>query len=127
MTSLYRRIFSPTLVAEGSQVQGGLSFQNEAQVDGIVEGDLTQRSVDSLKVGKTGWVRGNVSSKGTIYIEGRVDGNIESEQKIHLASTARVQGRCEAPKIEIKAGARMDGDLKMPERPQHTAVQLEAA
>lgn len=104
---------SPTLIAEGTRVQGALTFYSSTQVFGIVDGELIQQSLEMLQIGRTGWVNGNIAARGPILIEGRVDGNVESSTQIRILPTATIRGCLKAPVIEIRAGALFDGELKM--------------
>jgi cytoskeletal protein CcmA (bactofilin family) len=104
---------APTLIAEGTRIQGELTFFSGAGVFGIVEGDVLQQSLESLQIGKSGWIHGNLVSQGPVLVEGRVDGDIRSSTKIQLSSTATVRGRLLAPAVEIRAGAVFDGDVVM--------------
>jgi cytoskeletal protein CcmA (bactofilin family) len=103
----------PSLIAEGTQIQGDIVFLSVAEIFGIIEGQIIQQSLDTLRVGRTGWVKGSLSSQGPVIIEGRVDGNIISQTRVRLSATAIVTGQISAPAIEICAGALLDGDLKM--------------
>lgn len=104
---------APTLVAEGTRLQGSMTFFSGAGVYGIVEGDLIQQSLEWLQVGKSGWVYGSISSQGPVLIEGRVDGDVKSHTKVCLSATASVSGRLIAPKVEIRPGAIFEGELVM--------------
>src|SRR5271166_452243 len=100
MSSILTEVTAPTLIAEGTRVRGELTFQSGTQVFGIVEGDLVQQSLESLQVGKTGWINGTITSQGPVLIEGRVDGQINSSTKIKLMPTASVRGALTAPNVE---------------------------
>lgn len=104
---------TPTLISEGTKVQGAVVTVAAAGVYGIVEGELIQQSLELLQVGKTGWINGSINSEGPVLIEGKVDGDITSTTKISLTSTASVRGKLRAPSIEIRAGAIFEGDLVM--------------
>src|SRR5438309_1650781 len=106
-------ILAPSLIAEGSRLHGTLTFLSSTQVFGSVEGEVCQESLDSLQVGKTGWVQGRISARGPVIIEGRVDGDVYSECLIRLLPTATVKGSLTAPAIDIRAGALLDGALQM--------------
>ncbi len=103
----------PTLIAEATRVSGEVTFVSLAQVFGMVEGDVFQQSEEPLQIGRTGWISGSISSQGVVLIEGRVDGNIQSKVKIQLMPTATIRGVLEAPAIEVRAGAIVDGSLKI--------------
>ena len=105
---------APTMVAEGTRIQGSLTFFSGASIHGIVEGELIQQSFEPIQVGKSGWVQGQVMAQGPILIEGRVDGDLKSSTSIRLTSTATVKGKLTAPHIDIRAGAVLDGEISMP-------------
>lgn len=113
MAALITEIAVPTLITEGSRVQGGLTFLGSTQIHGMVEGDVQLQSLDSLTIGRTGWVKGSIQGVGPILIEGRVDGDITSVVKIRLAATATVHGTLNAPKIEVRPGAVFEGEFHM--------------
>ena len=110
---MFIEVSPPTLIAEGTRVQGSLTFHSQTQVFGTVEGELLQQSLETLQVGRTGWVNGSIQSQGPVIIEGRVDGDIVSATKIQLLATATVHGALRAPAVEIRAGAIFEGELAM--------------
>lgn len=110
---MLNKIIPPTLIGEGCKSQGSLLFAAEAEVSGIVEGDLDQESTESLQIGKSGWIRGSIRSRGPVLIEGRVEGSVESKMKIHLGPTATVLGSLHAPSICVDAGALFEGEVEM--------------
>src|SRR4051812_20332639 len=103
MKAMVTKIPSPTVISEGSKTQGSLTFQSNAQVFGIVEGELFQESQETLQIGKTGWVHGSIFSEGPVIVEGRVDGNIKSNTVIRISSSATVHGVLDAPAVKITA------------------------
>lgn len=113
MPALITEIPVPTLITEGSRVQGDLTFLGTTQIHGMVEGDVQQQSLDPLCIGRTGWVRGSIQSVGNVLVEGRVDGDITSTTKIKLATTATVHGTLNAPSIEVRPGALFEGEFHM--------------
>ncbi len=122
MAELVTQTLVPTLITEGSCLQGDLTFHCATQVHGVVEGDITQQTIEPLSVGRTGWVKGSIRSAGPVLIDGRVDGNISSHSKIRLSSTAVVQGILQCPQIEVRPGARFDGEFQMMARSQSLPV-----
>lgn len=111
--SLVIEIPAPTLITEGSRIQGNLTFLSATQIHGLVEGDVEQQSLEPVQVGRTGWVKGAVRSAGPVVVDGRVDGDIVSATKIRLSATACVHGALSAPHIEVRPGAIFEGDFNM--------------
>jgi cytoskeletal protein CcmA (bactofilin family) len=106
-------ISPPTLIAEGTQIHGAVTFVSNAHIAGIVEGDLLQQCLDPLTIGRTGWVRGSIQAQGPVLVEGRVEGSIASATSIRLLPTAQVNGKLESPAVKVAAGALLDGEISM--------------
>lgn len=113
---MIQEVLPPTLIAEGSRMAGTLTFTSHTHVFGIIEGDVAQQTLESLHVGRSGWVHGAITSQGPVFVEGRVDGNITSTTQIHLLPTAIVHGKLSAPSIVVRAGAIFEGELEMEKR-----------
>jgi cytoskeletal protein CcmA (bactofilin family) len=107
------KIPSFTVVAEGSRTQGSMLFSSQAIILGLIEGNVFQHSNETLTIGKTGWIRGEVSSQGPVVIRGRIEGNVFSKSKILVLETATVSGALVCPSIEIRPGARIESDILM--------------
>lgn len=106
-------IDAPTLIAEGTRLQGEFQFFTDAEIFGVIEGEVMSRTADRLHIGKTGWVHGDVRSEGTVVVEGRIDGNVYSEKRIRLMPSAVVNGTLRAPSIHIRPGAYFTGSVEM--------------
>jgi cytoskeletal protein CcmA (bactofilin family) len=120
-------IASPTIIAEDSRLQGEMTFSSPVQIYGLIEGNIQQQSHETLLVGNSGWVRGDISTQGIAIIAGRVEGNIHSMTKVELLPGATVRGTVVAPQLVIRPGANLNGEIVMrwaKERP--TNVRLVA-
>lgn len=104
---------APTFVAEGTRVQGSMTFLSSATIHGVIEGNLQQQSVDLLQIGRTAWIHGQVSSLGPIYVEGRIEGDIVCRAGVRLSSTAIVAGKITAPSVEVALGAQVNGEFQV--------------
>jgi cytoskeletal protein CcmA (bactofilin family) len=114
--------YAPSLISEGTRMKGDLSFVSNAQVHGIIEGNVHQTGLESLQVGPTGWIHGSIDSKGPVLVEGRIDGDVTSETSIRLLPTATVSGCIKAPIVRVHPGALLQGEVEMPHskiRPLH--------
>lgn len=108
---MLNKIYPPTLIAEGTTTQGSFVFSSEALIFGAIEGEVRAETVDTLQIGRTGWVQGNIIADGPVFVEGRVIGNISSKTKVSVSTFGSVEGTITAPRIEVIAGARVDGEL----------------
>ena len=102
-----------TVVAEGTRTQGSVSFCSQCYILGLIEGNVYQQSHETLTLGKSGWVRGDVSSQGLLIIGGKVEGHLFSSSKIIILETAVISGNVTCPKLEIRPGALLESDILM--------------
>jgi len=103
----------PTYLAEGTRLQGDFFFQSSCVIDALIEGNITQQTLESVRIGVNGWIHGSISSQGPITVEGRVDGNLFSSTEIKLKPTAKVRGTIIAPSIQILPGAIVEAQIHM--------------
>src|SRR5690606_31744457 len=103
----------PTYLAEGTRLQGEFYFQAACIIDSLLEGNITQQSLEPLRIGKLGWIQGSLSSQGPIVVEGRVEGTIFSQTEIKIRGSAHVEGTLIAPRIVIQPGAYFQGETRM--------------
>ncbi len=113
MSALIIQIPTPSLITEGTRIQGDLTFQSNTEIHGTVEGDVHQHALEPIQVGRTGWIKGSLSAAGPVLVEGRVEGDISSLIKIRLSATACVHGTLNAPQIEVRPGAIFEGEFRM--------------
>ena len=100
----------PSIIAADMHIQGDLETQGDAQVDGIVDGDLRTRSVT---IGPSATVNGTISGD-VIRVAGTVNGEIHGES-VYLAASARVMGDIYHKSLSIDAGAFLQGLCKRSE------------
>lgn len=98
------RSVAPSIISEGSKVQGDFSSPGDIQVDGTIEGNVRCQSV---VVGEHGAVHGEVAVERA-DIHGTVIGQISAEE-VTLARSARIEGDVRHKVISIEAGARIHG------------------
>ncbi len=88
-------------------LQGTLSQQ---RVDGKVDGEILSK--DTLIASDGAFLQGEVSV-GTIILSGKIVGNINASQKVHLLAPANVQGNIKTPKLIIEEGVTFNGKCEM--------------
>jgi cytoskeletal protein CcmA (bactofilin family) len=97
-------------LGKGTEFKGVLSFEGAIRVDGRVEGEVISK--DTLIASDGSYLQGEISV-GTIISSGRIVGNINASQKVHLLSPATVQGNIKTPKLIIEEGVAFDGKCEM--------------
>ncbi|OQX53453.1 MAG: hypothetical protein B5M53_06950, partial [Candidatus Cloacimonas sp. 4484_209] len=68
---------------------------------------------ETLIIGKTGKVKGEVKTKNSI-IGGYVNGNLQADEKVELQASAKFEGDLICKKLIIEEGVLFDGLKKPP-------------
>ena len=97
-------------LGKGTEFKGVLSFTGTIRVDGKVEGEVLSK--DTLIGGDEAFLQGEVSV-GTLILSGKVVGNINASQKVHLLAPAVIEGNIRTPKLIIEEGVTFDGKSEM--------------
>jgi len=97
-------------LGKGTEFKGVLSFEGAIRVDGKIEGEVISK--DTLIAGDGAFLQGEISV-GTIILSGKVVGNINASQKVHLLAPACIQGNIKTPKLIIEDGVTLDGKCEM--------------
>ena len=97
-------------LGKGTEFKGVLSFEGTIRVDGKIEGEVISK--DTLIAGDGAFLQGEISV-GTIILSGKIVGNINASQKVHLLAPANIQGNIKPPKLIIEEGVTFDGKCEM--------------
>ena len=97
-------------LGKGTEFKGVLSFEGTIRVDGKIEGEVVSK--DTLIAGDGAFLKGEISV-GALIISGKVEGNINAGQKVHLLAPASIQGNIRTPKLIIEEGVEFDGKCEM--------------
>lgn len=104
---------------KGCRVNGQLSFQGAARIEGLVDGDIQCQG--TLTIGDGAEVRAKISGQ-VVVIHGKVDGNVTAKEKVELRAPARLIGNVSAPRLIISEGVVFDGDCSMGVTKQKSGV-----
>lgn len=102
-----------SLLGEGAEFQGELSFTHGIRVDGIVRGKI--HSDSSLIIGPKGKVDAEVTIR-RIAINGEFHGTIRSSERVEIHKEGKVYGDIYTPCLIIDAGAMFEGKCNMNEQ-----------
>jgi cytoskeletal protein CcmA (bactofilin family) len=97
-------------LGKGTEFKGVLSFEGTIRVDGKVEGEVVTK--DTLIAGDGAFLQGEITV-GTIISSGKIVGNINASQKVHLLAPASIQGTIKTPKLIVEEGVIFDGKCEM--------------
>jgi cytoskeletal protein CcmA (bactofilin family) len=93
-------------LAKGITIKGSLSFSNDIEIDGKIEGPITS-SGGKLTVGEGAEIKGDINV-AEIRICGKIDGNI-TVTRCELKNSANVSGDITTKKLSMEEGAKLSG------------------
>lgn len=101
-----------TLVSTETVIIGDIRFAGVLDIEGLVKGNiLAEPGKDALvRVVDKGRVEGEIRAP-SVVINGAVEGDVYSSQHLELAARARVQGSVFYTRVEMAAGAEVNGNL----------------
>lgn len=102
-----------SLIADGTEIQGNLSFSDGLRVDGIIVGNvLAAEAVASiLVISDSASISGAITADH-IIINGTVKGPIHARRMLELQPKARIEGDIEYAALEMHQGALIAGQLR---------------
>ncbi|MEM8564174.1 MAG: polymer-forming cytoskeletal protein [Pseudomonadota bacterium] len=114
-----------TLLSTKTVIKGDISFSGVLDVEGLVKGNIVaEPGEDALvRVIDKGRVEGEIRSPSVI-INGTVDGDVHSSHHLELASKARVTGDVYYARVEMAAGAEVNGGLAHTDAPSADAAAV---
>jgi cytoskeletal protein CcmA (bactofilin family) len=102
-----------SLIAEGSQINGNISFTDGLRVDGKITGDIhASEEVSSiLVISEIATITGEITADH-IIINGTVKGPIHARKMLELQPKARIEGDIQYAALEMHQGALITGQLR---------------
>lgn len=102
-----------SLIAQGTEINGNISFSEGLRVDGKVKGNLVAaegtRSI--LVISETAAIEGEIRADHVI-INGSVIGPIQASELLELQPKAHIEGDVHYKALEMHQGATIAGQLR---------------
>jgi cytoskeletal protein CcmA (bactofilin family) len=100
------------LIAEGSQIDGNISFTDGLRIDGAIVGNLFAKTdkASILVISEAATVIGEIHADH-IIINGAVKGPVHARVMLELQPKARIQGDVHYAALEMHQGAIIAGQL----------------
>jgi cytoskeletal protein CcmA (bactofilin family) len=110
-----RRFKAPkvsTVIGQGTTITGDVSFPGGLHLDGTIKGRVTGEAEtrSTLIVSEQGAVEGDVRVENLI-LNGAVAGDVFANERVELATNARVSGTVYYRLLEMAMGAEVNGQL----------------
>jgi len=101
-----------SLIAEGSQIDGNISFTDGLRIDGAIVGNLFAKTDEAsiLVISEAATVIGEIHADH-IIINGAVKGPVHARVMLELQPKARIQGDVHYAALEMHQGAIIAGQL----------------
>ena len=114
-----------TTIGESIVFKGELIADEELVIEGQVEGKINLHG-NALTVGEHGKVKATVIAK-TVFVAGKVRGNIIAAEKVDLRDTCSMEGDICAQRVVIAFGAYFRGAIDMRQSQSGKATAARAA
>jgi cytoskeletal protein CcmA (bactofilin family) len=100
------------LIGEGVALQGDMTITGGLHIDGKITGNITMGdgSAARLTLSSNGVINGNVTVNDA-DINGQVRGDVHARGHVTLYPNALIEGDVSYQSLEIKRGARLNGNL----------------
>ena len=99
-----------TVLDQGTQVNGKLSFTAPTRIEGRLRGEV--RASDLLEIAASGVVHGSIWAKHLV-VAGEVRGQVLGADRVEIQAGGRVLGLIETRALVVVEGAVFEGDLRM--------------
>ena len=99
-----------TLLGQGSEWDGKLTFNGSIRIDGYFKGEISSEGI--LTVGNEGLVEADIHVS-YIIIHGEVHGDIIADQRVDIIAPGKVFGNIQAPSVVIDKGVIFEGTTRM--------------
>ncbi|OGB28760.1 MAG: cell shape determination protein CcmA [Burkholderiales bacterium RIFCSPLOWO2_12_FULL_61_40] len=102
-----------SLIAEGSQISGNISFTDGLRVDGQIVGNVHANDAVAsiLVISETAEVKGEITADH-IIINGAVKGPVNARLMLELQPKARIEGDVQYAALEMHQGALITGQMR---------------
>lgn len=97
-------------VLQGTTVRGTIESEGDLRIDGEIYGDITIKG--KMVIGADGKIVGNIKC-ASAKIEGKLFGDIEAENSIHLLSQCVVEGNIYTHRLIVDEGGVFNGNCIM--------------
>jgi cytoskeletal protein CcmA (bactofilin family) len=113
------------LIGKSFVVKGQVSCDGDLYIDGQVEGSVDPKG-NRLTIGPNGRVKANVTACAVV-VQGKLDGNIQASERVHLKQSAVVVGDIVTQRISIEPGAYIKGSVEVHGEPSKDKAASVAA
>ncbi len=94
------------ILDKGTSFKGCLSFDGTVRIAGHFEGEID--SEGTLIIENTAQVQAKIKVR-VLILNGRLDGDVQALEQIHMYSPAHFSGKVQSPSLKIEEGVIFEG------------------
>lgn len=115
-----------TLISEGTELSGDISFSGTLEILGKVTGNIVSEQKDArVRVLNGGAVEGDVKA-AIIEVNGSIKGNIFALERLCLEPNCTVSGNIHYTNMEMRSGAQLIGSCNYQQMPTAKEISPQA-
>jgi cytoskeletal protein CcmA (bactofilin family) len=99
-----------SIIGAGTVIKGDLDSNGDVRIDGKIIGNITAKA--KILIGPEGVVEGDIASQQADVL-GKVSGNVNVEDLLHIRGKAVISGNISAGKLQIEPTATFNGQCHM--------------
>lgn len=103
---------SINVVAEGTRIEGKVTFDHISRVHGTLIGEVHAKDGSTLILSESSMVEGDISAD-TLLVDGYVHGDIVARTQVVISRTGRVVGNIETKSLKLEFGGYFEGKCAM--------------
>ena len=99
-----------SVITSEVEIKGVIKSSGSVRMDGKLDGDLASQG-DSI-LGKTATMKGNISGNNVV-VEGTINGTIAAKDKIEMKAAARITGDIKSKRLSVEDGVTFIGKAEV--------------
>jgi len=101
---------SISVIAAGTVIEGEVTMPGDLRLDGTILGNINSDA--KVMMGEQGKIKGNVTTRSS-GIKGEFEGELKVSEKLHIHSSARIEGTIHTKTLIVENGAQIIGNCNV--------------
>lgn len=99
-----------SVIAVGTVIEGEVTMPGDLRLDGTILGNINSNA--KVMMGEQGKIKGNVTTRSS-GIKGEFEGELKVSEKLHIHSSARIEGTIHTKTLIVENGAQIIGNCNV--------------
>ena len=110
-----------SVIAVGTVIEGEVTMPGDLRLDGTILGNINSDA--KVMMGEQGKIKGNVTTRSS-GIKGEFEGELKVREKLHIHSSARIEGTIHTKTLIVENGAQIIGNCNVGTIQPETASEI---